>query len=103
MPTEAKLTKDQVREWMAEHGYTISFRAGDWSSVTYMKEFADELFALFLTVDLIRGEARLSATPGFFELTSGSMQFPHPNFEQFFEKKMAAMMFAIETSNYRYK
>jgi|SRR6185312_12376377 len=88
---------EDVDQWCREREYTLHSRSGDGSIRTYSKQF--DKFFLSLTVDMNRKEMKLSGFPGMFELSTGNMQMFHPNFEKFFEKRMAQMMTAIENEN----
>lgn len=90
-------SKEDVDQWCRERGYTLHSKAADGSIRTYSKQF--DKFFLSLTVDHPRKEMQLQGFPGMFTLSTGDMQLCHPNFEAFFEKRMAQMMSAIENEN----
>jgi hypothetical protein len=91
------LTKEDVDQWCRDRGYTIHSRSGDGNIRTYSKHF--DKFFLSITVDIQRQDMQLQAFPGLFTLSTGNMQLCHPKFEDFFEKRMAQMMSAIENDS----
>lgn len=90
-------TKEEVKQWCKERGYSLHCRTGDDEAHYYSKQF--DKFSLSLSVNFLSHNMKLEGFPGLFTLSTGNLQIMHPRFDDLFEKRMVQMMSAIENNN----